>query len=141
MSINNQGPIVFNFQSTSPVVGFFPYRGFGGSAPSGSASGSMSGTNTIYSQIFDLQKMDGVGLVLAWTGTPVGTISVIVGAGDNNGANFGPLTGFNPAITQPAGAAGTSPIQCSPLKFRYFYLQYTNTSGSGSLTAYGQQKD
>lgn len=81
--------------------------------------------------------MDNIGLEVTWTGTPTGTLSVMV---SNSGANFYALT-FSPALTQPAGAAGGYYIDINQLAAKYMMLQYTNTSGTGVLSIYGEMKD
>lgn len=81
--------------------------------------------------------MDNMGIELTWTGTPVGTFQVMVSC---SGINFYALT-FNPVLTQPSGAPGGYAIDLNQIPFKYVMLQYTNTSGAGSMTAYGQQKD
>lgn len=108
-----------------------------GSVPSGVIGGTMSGTNTIYSQIIDSSRMDNIGAEVTWTGTPVGTISVLV---SNSGINFYALT-FNPALAQPTGSAGGYAIDINQLPFKYILFQYTNSSGSGTLTIYLQFRD
>lgn len=137
MSGKNQGIITFNWQSISPIIGFLPTHPRGGSNPSGVLAGAMAATNTIYSQIVDVGTMDNIALEVAWTGTPVGTFTV---NGSDSGIIFPSLT-FSPTLTQPAGAAGNYLIGLNQYPFRYILLQYVNTSGSGSLTVYGQQKD
>lgn len=132
----------FNWQTTSPVTGFLPGPGpnqdvAGNSPKSGVLAGAMASTNTIYTNILGIQQMDNVAIELTWTGTPTGTISVMV---SNSGINFYALSGFNPALIQPAGSAGGEGIQLSPISFRYIFLQYTNVSGSGTITAYCQSK-
>ncbi len=81
--------------------------------------------------------MDNVGLEVNWTGTPTGTLSVMA---SNSGANFYALT-FTPALAQPTGSSGGYVIDLSGYPFKYLMLQYTNASGSGNLTIYGQNKD
>jgi hypothetical protein len=137
MSGKNQYPIVYNWQSTSPVIGFLPNPYQGGSLPSGINSGSMSGTNTIYSNIVDLSKMDNIGLEVTWTGSPVGTFQVM---SSNSGQFFYALT-FNPPLAQPSGSGSGYVIDLYGYPFKYIMLQYTNTSGTGSLFVYGQNKD
>jgi len=140
MSGKNQFPPVINWQSTSPVIGFLPAntnQNGGGSAPSGTLAGTMSSTNTIYTNILELSRMDNVGLEVTWTGTPTGTFQVM---GSNSGATFYALT-FSPVLTQPAGAAGGYLIDLTQYPFKYLMLQYTNVSGSGTITVYGQAKD
>lgn len=81
--------------------------------------------------------MDNIGLEVTWTGTPTGTIQVMV---SNSGINFYALT-FNPVLTQPAGSAGGYFIDLTQLASKYVMVQYTNSSGSGTLTVYGELKD
>lgn len=137
MSGKNQYPNTYNWQSTNPVTKFLPNPYQGGSLPSGTVSGTMSSTNTIYSNIVDLSKMDNVGLEVTWTGTPTGTFTVNA---SNSGINFYPLT-FNPPLAQPTGSGGGYVIDLSGYPFKYILLEYVNATGSGVLTAYGQNKD
>lgn len=137
MSGKNQFPMPFNWQSTNPATGFLPTHQQSGSPASGLLVGPMSGTNTIYSQIIDVSKMDNIGLEVVWTGTPVGTFSV---QASNSGINFFDLT-FNPALAQPTGAPGGYVVDINQFPFKYILLKYVNTAGSGGLTVYGQNKD
>jgi|SRR5665213_1229874 len=137
MSGKNQYPTTFNWSGTNPVTGFLPNPNQGGSIPSGTLVGAMASTNVIYSQILDISKMDNQGLEVTWTGTPTGTFQVVV---SNSGISFYALT-FTPALSQPAGSAGGYAVNLNQLPFKYMMLKYTNASGSGSLTAYGQNKD
>lgn len=137
MSGKNQYPVTLNWQSTNPATGFLPNPNQNGSSPSGTVSGVMATTATIYSQIIDVSKMDNIGLEMNWTGTPVGVISVLV---SNSGANFYPLT-FSPGIVQPAGTATGIPINITQLQFKYIMVKYVNASGTGVLTGYAQMKD
>jgi len=140
MSGKNQTPFTLNWQATSPATNFLPNNPSlygGGSAPSGTLAGAMASTNTIYSQIVDISKMDSIGLSVTYTGTPTGTIQVMVANAD---VNFYALT-FSPVLTQPAGAAGGFYVNLAQIGAKYLMLQYTNTSGSGSLTITGQMKD
>lgn len=97
----------------------------------------MATTAVIYSQIIDISRMDNQGLEITWTGTPTGVFEVMV---SNSGLSFYALT-FNPVLGQPAGAAGGYAVDLNQLPFTYMMLRYTNASGSGVLTVYGQQKD
>jgi hypothetical protein len=137
MSGKNQGLFTLNWQSTNPITGFLPSHPAGGSTPSGTLAGTMSGTNTIYSNIVEMGTMDNVGIEVNWTGTPTGTFSV---TGSNSGAAFYALT-FNPALTQPSGSGGGYLIDINQFPFKYLLLQYVNSTGSGFLTTYGQKKD
>lgn len=97
----------------------------------------MGSTDTIYSQIVDVSKMDNIGLFVSWTGTPTGTFSVLAG---NVNAEFSALT-FSPSLAQPSGSDGFMTISLNQFPFKYLLLQYDNASGSGTLTVSGQHKD
>jgi hypothetical protein len=136
-----QFPSTFGWQTTSPVTGFLPSPGpncsvAGNSPSSGVVAGTMSGTNTIYTNILGIRQTDNQGIEITWTGTPTGTLSVMV---SNSGINFYALT-FSPALGQPAGSAGGYVISMTALPFQYMFLQYTNASGTGTITAYSQCK-
>lgn len=136
-----QFPSQFNWQTTSPVTGFLPAPGpgqsvAGNSPPSGTTTGTMSSTNTIYTNILGLRQVDNQGIELTWTGTPTGTFSVMV---SNSGINFYSLT-FSPPLTQPAGSGGGYVIALQAVPFQYMFIQYVNASGSGTVTAYSQCK-
>lgn len=137
MSGKNQFPQVFNWQSANPATTFLPQSSQTGSAPSGTVGGVMASTNTIYSQIVDISKMDNVGLEVSWTGTAVGTFEVLA---SNRGSAFYALT-FSPALAQPAGSASGYVIDLNQYPFKFIMLKYVNASGSGVLTVYGQNKD
>jgi hypothetical protein len=137
MSGKNQYVSQFDWQSTDPRVGFQPTHPPGGSTPSGTHAGVMTGVNVIYTNIIDVAKMDNLGLELNWTGTPTGVIEVM---GSVSGLNFYAIT-FSPAIGQPSGSASGELVQLAPYSFKYYMLRYTNTSGVGSITAYTQFKD
>lgn len=137
MSGKNQFPNVFNWQSNDPSANFQPTPYQPGSLPSGNPNGAMAATNTIYSQIVDVSKMDNIGLQVDWSATAVGVFSVM---GSNNGTKFHALT-FIPVLAQPAGVAGGMIIDLNQFPWKYVMLQYVNASGAGILTASGQNKD
>lgn len=137
MSGKNQYFTAYNWQSTNPITGFLPTHPPGGSTPSGTVGGTMATTSVIYSNIVDVAKMDNLGLEVTWTGTPTGVFEV---QGSDSGINFYSLT-FSPALAQPAGSASGYLVDLNQFPFRYILLKYTNASGSGTLTVYGQNKD
>lgn len=137
ISGKNQFITQFNWQSTDPRTGFQPTHQPGGSIPSGNPNGTMAGTSVIYSNIIDLAKMDNVGLEVNWTGTPVGVFEVM---GSNSGLNFYAIT-FSPSLGQPSGTASGELISLQQYPWKYIMLRYTNASGAGTLTVYGQFKD
>src|SRR3954463_11474741 len=101
----SQFPATLNWSSTNPVTNFLPSPGpncsvAGNSPLSGTLAGTMASTSTIYTNIIGLRQVDNVGIEVTWTGTPTGTISVMV---SNSGAVFYALT-FDPVLAQPAGS-------------------------------------
>lgn len=121
----------FNWVTASPV----PYNY---TTPlSGVLTGPMTGTNTIYTDILDITLYDDIGLELTWTGDPDGTIQIM---GSSSGTNFYVLT-FNPILAQPAGVAGGYLIDLTQFPWKLLMIQYTNTSGVGSLQAYITAKE
>lgn len=138
-----QFPSTFNWQTTSPEIGFLPGPGpkqdvAGNSPKSGIIPGTMSGTNVIYTNILGIRQVDNQGLEINWSGTPTGVLQVMVSNSGIQG-NFHALV-YNPVLAQPAGSAGGYVISNTGLPFQYMYLLYTNTSGSGLITAYSQCK-
>lgn len=107
------------------------------SLPPGTQAGVMTGTSTIYTNILDITLMDNAGLEVTWTGTPTGTIQIM---GSVSGSAFYALT-FNPALSQPSGGGGGYLIDLNQFPFRYFMVQYTNSSGTGSITTWVCGKD
>lgn len=138
MSGKNQFPFTFNWQAANPQTGFLPNNNPSGSIPSGTLTGAMASTNTIYSNIIDVSRFDNLGLDLSWTGTPTGTLSVI---GSVGGASWFTITGFDPPITQPAGSADKTGVSMNQYPWKYIMLKYVNASGTGVLSALMQGKD
>lgn len=136
-----QFPSAFNWQTTSPTIGFLPGPGpnqsvAGNSPLSGTLAGTMSSTNVIYTNILGLRQSDNQGIELTWTGTPTGTIEIMV---SNSGINFYALT-FNPSLAQPSGSASGYVISLTAIPFQYMFIRYTNASGTGTIVAYSQCK-
>jgi hypothetical protein len=131
MGVKKRNSFQFNWSSTSPIP-------FSPNTPlSGTTLGTMSGTNTIYSNIQDISNTDNQGLEVTWTGNPTGTISVMV---SESGQNFYSLT-FDPPLSQPGGTAGGYAINLNQVPWRYLMIQYANTSGSGTLNVWIGSKD
>jgi hypothetical protein len=139
LGAKNQWPVTLNWQSTNPATNFLPQnqKTQNGSVPSGVTSGAMASTNLIYSQIMDVSRADAVGISLTFSGTPTGVIQIMVA---NLDAVFYALT-FNPGLSQPAGAAGGFYVNLSEIGFKFVMVEYTNTSGTGTLTGTVQMKD
>jgi len=131
-----------SWQSTNPATGFLPLNNNTaniGSVPSGHPIGAMASTNTIYSQIMDVSRADNIGIEVNFnvTGNAVGTFQVMV---SNSGINFDALT-FTIPLAQPTGSPLAYFVNLTQLAAKYVMLQYTNTSGTGTMTAYIQMKD
>lgn len=139
MSGKNQYPFTANWQSTNPQTNFNPVPSIygGGSQPSGVLTGAMASTNVIYSNIFEISRMDNIGFDVSWSGTPTGTLLVLV----SNGGVVWPELTFSPALSQPAGSAAFYALSLNQLPFKYVMFQYTNSSGTGVLTINGQCRD
>lgn len=136
-----QFPTKFNWQTTSPVTGFLPTPGpgsdtAGNSRPlSGVVSGTMSGTNVIYTNILGIRQLDNQGIQVDWTGTPSGSLEFMI---STDGATFHLLT--NSTQPNPTGSAAGFCYAIQNLPFQYMFIQYTNASGSGTITASAQNK-
>lgn len=140
MSGKNQFPSPLYWQSTNPSASLLPLNNntqAQGSVPSTVTAGVMSGTNTIYTNILDVSRMDNDGLEISWTGTPTGTITYWAGV-SGIAANFFQIT---LATNQPAGSAGAFGVNLNQYPYKYLQLQYTNSSGSGTISVYGQFRD
>lgn len=139
MSGKNQFPYTLNWQTVDPRPGLLPTSGLynGGSPPSGTLITPVTGTNTYYSNIICVNRMDNIGAEVAWTGTPTGTISYLVSASGNNW----PSLTFVPALSQPNGSSGTLAVSLNQLPFQYLMAVYVNASGTGTLAIYLQLKD
>jgi hypothetical protein len=106
-------------------------------------SGAMTGTSTITSQPFDINKLTGGSFQAVWTGTPTGTFSVYVSndympsatGGNNPPANPGTWDNIGASIpVNPAGSAGHTFIPIFACGALWIALWYTNASGTGVLS-------
>jgi len=70
----------------------------------------------------------GVFIRLAWTSTPVGTLTL---EASNDGLLWTALDGISDAT---GGAAGAATWAISDMYFQYLRIVYTRTSSSGTLT-------
>lgn len=100
-------------------------------------SATMSGTTTITSPATDVRNLDDLNMFILWTGNAVGTFSVLVS--DNN-IDYVPLT-INPPLTNPNNNAQGISLFMALVPFFFIKLQYTNISGTGTLTARISGKD
>lgn len=125
----------FNWQDTNPAPTFNPTAN--PQVLSGVTAGVMANTDTIYSNIQNVDLLDNHGVQIDYSGNAVGTITILA---SNNGRIFYPLT-LVPAITQPAGNPGGCIGSLNQLPYKYIMFRYVNTSGNGLLTIINNSKD
>ena len=97
----------------------------------------VTGANTYTSQRTDINQRQNIALMISFTGTMAGTLSVEV---SNDGEIWTDLT-FNPVLTQPTGADLTYGVNMNGLAFYFLRTKYVNTSGDGVLTSTFTSKD
>ena len=93
-------------------------------------SQTISGTATYTSPSTSVANIDNLGVVVSYSGTPTGVLSV---QGSNDNSVFISLT-FAPVITQPSGAALNFGINLNQFPWPYIQFSYTNATGSGTLS-------
>lgn len=93
---------------------------------------SVSSTNSYSSAITDVLNLDNAGYILSVdSGTPTGTFDVQV---SNDGTTFNSLS-LSAVPTITAGVLSNVPIALVGLPFTKVKLVYTNSSGSGVISA------
>jgi hypothetical protein len=112
---------------------------------SSSMAGSFNGPPT------NINGIPGISYDLAWTGTPVGTFQVQVSntyaqAPNGTVTNAGnwttlPSSAFTGTYPVPAGAPGNGFLDVVGTEAAWVRLQYTATSGAGTLTVLAAAKD
>jgi hypothetical protein len=115
-------------------------------------NGVMTGTNVITSTVSNIIHKDNVSVQLDWTGSPVGNFQIQVsnnykpslqqseGYGAPNNGTWTPLYVSNDqtaaaAINIPTSAGNPITLNLTQLAWGWLQIVYTNTSGSGILTA------
>ena len=106
-------------------------------------NGDMSQAS-ITSSVTNLAGLRNVSYQLKWTGG-TGTISIQV---SNNydphlaTGDWEPLdsSSFSPALSQPAGSAGSQFIEIPDIDAEWIRVKYTRTGGSGTLTGWVKAK-
>lgn len=105
---------------------------------------SMTGTDTITSAPIPLDQIYGYAIQASWTGTPTGTFSLqassespptqsqVANGGPDNITLWDTIANSSYSI---AGSSGTYMWNVNLAFYRYVQLVYTNTSGTGSLSA------
>lgn len=105
----------------------------------------MTGTSTITSSVSNIQNLDNIGIQLNFTGTPNGTFFVQVSADYaqqvmggvavvTNAGNW--ITVTLPTTPVASGSANQIYIDLNQLSAPWIRVQYTNTSGTGTLNAF-----
>lgn len=98
------------------------------------SGGAMTGTSVLTSKAIDCRTLPLVGFSISWTGTPNGTFIV---QGSLDGTTF---VDMGITVAPAAGAVGNRGVDIGPTAFNYIQVQYTNTSGTGTLTIVGAAK-
>lgn len=108
-----------------------------------SASGVMTGTNTITSDPIRVDQIYGYAIQAVYTGTPVGTLSLQASC-DAPGrttqvSNGGPdsVTNWSTVTNSSTAVSGAGSFMWNVIGgfYNYVRLVYTNTSSTGVLTA------
>lgn len=73
-----------------------------------------------------LQQMQIASVQAVWTGSPVGTLSLLI---SNDGVTYSTYTGSSTAVS----GAGDFVWNLASLGFNYVKVKYTRASGTGSL--------
>ena len=105
---------------------------------------TMSSTNTFSSNPIPLDQVFGIAIQAVWTGTPNGTVKLqascdppsqaqIAGPSYSTVTNWTDVANSSYSIT---GSAGNYMWNVADANYRWIRLTYTNTSGTGSMTAY-----
>ena len=111
-------------------------------AGTGNHSGDLAGTVKTKPFWIDNKAFS---LVIVWTGTPTGTVTVYTSssfnpmdpaaATDNWNGTWNSINGLlSPAITQPAGSGGSYELSSGTFSGRFLYVDYARTSGTGTMT-------
>lgn len=112
------------------------YVGLGPLAIITPVGNNMTGTAVVLSTVLDFTSCQSGGIRAGWTGTPTGTF-VVQGSFDYgiNGASA-QWDDMGIGATNPAGSAGSTIIDLARTGVPYYRLKYTNSGGTGALTAY-----
>lgn len=111
------------------------------------ASGAMTGTSVVSSAISSIQFVDDIGLEWVWSGSPVGNFQVLVSAdydpNEEVAGNWVPLTFtywngsvFVTSQNIPTSMGSPYYVDLTLTSAPWVQVQYTNTSGTGTLNAF-----
>lgn len=121
----------------APIRLFTTRSGTDANAPN-TEGAAMTGTNTVYSDMWTGEDSEGYSLTIFWTGTPTGTFTRWFTDKPNpdltNDNDWVQDTGFTP--TNPAGAAGKFGTPTAVGRSFRNRIKYVNASGAGTLTGF-----
>ena len=80
-----------------------------------------------------------VSLQLLWTGTPAGTLTLLLSNDKSNTAATLAVSDFVPAMSNPAGGASGTACQFTT-HFLWYKVNYAQSSGSGGITGVATEK-
>ena len=96
---------------------------------------AVTGTNTYYSTKWTAQWSDVWAMMITWSGTPTGTLTLWASdkeaPSEADDTDWVQDTTFSP--TNPAGSAGKFRDNVANGAARWWRLKYVNSSGSGTL--------
>lgn len=81
----------------------------------------------------NISDASGYAVQMIWTGTPTGTLTI---KGSNDNSTFGTV-----ATVATGGASGNSLTNIEKAHYAFVRVEYTHTSGAGTLTVYVSGKN
>lgn len=92
---------------------------------------NISGTLvTTLSEVINIEQMWFFSIQFVWTGSPVGLVGL---QASNDGVNFSPINGISDQAV--SGSAGNYLFNIADAGYAYIQAYYTQTSGTGTVTA------
>lgn len=95
---------------------------------------AVSSTNTYTSSVQDVSQLDKGTLLISWTGTPTGTLSIQLSVDGVTFKTITPVADDGSSSINPAGSASSSQVGLNSLRHSSLMVSYTNASGSGNMT-------
>lgn len=107
-----------------------------------SVNGNMTGTSVLTSTVIDMKQRHAAVIQATWTGTPTGSFSIQQALDyseypSGQVQNPGIWIDMGIVIGPPAGSSGSGFVDMALTGVAYLRLVYTNSSGTGTLIAYG----
>lgn len=85
---------------------------------------------TLISNVTNIEHVDNIGIIAAWTGTAIGTIDIQVSQDKNTWVNHSAIP-----YASPAGFADNALANLNQEPWFWIRLLWTRTSGTGTLNA------